>query len=139
MATEPTIPLLGDKGGRIDLLVKQASTLRPKYCRMKRGDGSPIDITGCLFLSELRKTADAPAMAARVKFVITDAPNGRFYYYVDDASTTGILADPEDERQPESIYVWDSKIKFPGVDGEAWPLFYGNVYVFRTSSHGVPE
>lgn len=137
MATE-AIPLLGDKGRQIDLLVKQASTLRPKYCQMKYGDGSPIDITGCKFLSEIRKTADAPAMAARVQFVITDAPNGRFHFFVGDEATADIIADPEDELQPESIYVWDSKIKFPGVDGESWPLFFGNVYVFRTSSFGEP-
>lgn len=137
MATT-SIPLLGDKGRQIDLLVKQGATLRRKYCQIKRGDGSPIDITGCLFLSEIRKTADAPAMAARVQFEITDAANGRFCYFVGDDATAGIIADPDDELQPESIYVWDSKIKFPGVGGESWPLFFGNVYVFRTSSHGEP-
>lgn len=137
MTTTP-IPLLGDKGRQIDLLVKQGATLRRKYCTIKRSDGSPIDITGCLFLSEIRKTADAPAMAARVQFVITDAVGGRFCYFVDDASTADIMADPEDELQLESIYVWDAKIKFPGVGGESWPLFFGNVYVFRTSSHGEP-
>lgn len=133
-----TIPLLGSKGKPVNLLVTQRADLTPKYVAYKKGDGSPKDLTGCLFVAEIRKTPDAPALAANIEFVITDAANGKFHFFLDAASTAGLLADPEDELQPESIYVWDCKIKFPGVGGETRQLFYGNVYVFRTVSLGAP-
>ena len=133
-----TVPLLGSKGQPIDLLVAQAASLTPKYVTYRKGDGSPQDLTGCLFVAEIRKTPDAPALAANIEFVITDAANGKFHFFLDAASTALILADPEDELQPESIYVWDCKIKFPGAGGLTRQLFYGNVYVFRTVSQGAP-
>ena len=68
-----TIPQIGSKGDRLDILIRQGGTFGPEFCTILKIDGSPEDITGCTFIAENRKTADATVVAASAVFAITNA------------------------------------------------------------------
>ena len=131
-----TIPQIGSKGDRLDILIRQGGTFGPKYCTILKSDGSPEDITGCTFIAEIRKTADATAVAASAVFAITNAAGGEFNFTFEASATKDIAADPVGETEPDSQYVWDLEMHYPG--GRVRPLLYGDVAVFREVSKGTP-
>ena len=131
-----TIPQIGTKGDRLDILIRQGGTFGPKYGTISKRDGSPEDITGCTFIAEIRKTADATVVAASAVFAITNAPGGEFTFTFEASATKDIAADPEGETEPDSQYVWDLEMHY--ADGRVRPLLYGDVAVFREVSKGTP-
>lgn len=131
-----TIPQIGTKGDRLDILIRQGGTFGPKFCTILKRDGGPDDITGCTFIAEIRKTADATVVAASAVFAITNAAGGEFNFTFEASATKDIPADPEGETEPDSQYVWDLEMHYPG--GRVRPLLYGDVAVFREVSKGTP-
>jgi len=122
-------PEVGTKGAQLDLLVRQGATCGPFQTTLRDGGGLPIDITGATLRAQIRKTADAVSSVAAAVFTITDAANGEFSWQFDADDTTAITADPADEDQPDSVYVWDMEIEYSATLID--PLLWGNVRVFR--------
>jgi len=131
-----TIPKIGSKGDRLDILIRQGGTFGPKFCTILKSDGSPENITGCTFIAEIRKTADATVVAASATFAITNAAGGEFNFTFSATATQAIAADPVGETEPDSQYVWDLEMHY--ADGRVRPLLYGDVAVFREVSKGIP-
>lgn len=131
-----TIPQIGSKGDRLDILIRQGGTFGPKFCTILKSDGSPENITGCTFIAEIRKTADATVVAASATFAITNAAGGEFNFTFSATATQAITADPVGETEPDSQYVWDLEMHY--ADGRVRPLLYGDVAVFREVSKGTP-
>ena len=123
------VDFVGSKGGNLDLLIRQGATLGPNVTQIKDRAGVAIDITGATIRSEIRKTPDAIAVDATAVCTITDAANGTFTWSFTAAETKLLDADPVDEQQPLSKYVWDMEIQYVG--GRIQPLMYGDVRVFR--------
>lgn len=135
MATEE-IPTLGDKGERFDMLVVQGTDWGPfEFTLIDDQTGLPEDITGCTFLCEIRKEADAATAAASAVFSIVDGPNGVGTIAFLAASTGTVPADPDGEDDPDSIYVCDWRIKYPS--GRIRQLTWGFAPVFRSVSRGA--
>lgn len=130
------IPKIGSKGDRLDILIRQGGTFGPKFCTILKSDGSPENITGCTFIAEIRKTADATVVAASATFAITNAAGGECNFTFLASGTKDIPADPVSEEDPASQYVWDWEMHYP--DGRVRPLLYGDVFVFREVSKGTP-
>lgn len=126
-----TIQTLGTKGGRLDLLVRQGATFGPNNVTLKNSaDGTPISIANSTITGQIRKTADAATALASVLITIVDAPNGSFIWEFSATSTAALAADPVDETQAESQYVWDMEI-INTITNRVTPLLYGDVSVFR--------
>jgi hypothetical protein len=123
------VDFVGSKGGNLDLLIRQGATLGPNVTQIKDRAGAAIDITGATIRSEIRKTPDAIVVDATAVCTITDAVNGTFTWSFTAAETKLLDADPLDEQQPLSKYVWDMEIQY--ATGRIQPLMYGDVRVFR--------
>lgn len=129
-------PIIGTKGDRLDLLIRQGATFGPMRCTLLKADGSPEDLTGCTFIAEIRKTPDATTVAAAAVFDLTNAAAGDFSYSFLADDTAGIPCAPEGETSPDSMYVWDLEVHYPS--GRVRPLLYGDSLVFREVSKGTP-
>lgn len=123
-------PVIGTKGAHLDLLIRQGATLGPNYVLVKdSGTGNPVDITGAIVRSQIRKTSDDVVIQATGVCTITDAVNGQFTFTYEATATELLDADPTDENGADSLYVWDLEIEY--LSGVIDPLMYGDVRVFR--------
>jgi hypothetical protein len=120
---------IGSKGGNLDLLIRQGTTLGPNTTQLKDRAGAAINITGATIRSEIRKTPDDAVVKATAVCTITDAANGTFTWSFTAAETKLLTASPIDEEQDASKYVWDMEIQYS--TGRIQPLMYGVVKVFR--------
>lgn len=110
-------------GERLDLTVRQGSTLGPFLHELTYNDGTPFDLTGCIVRGQVRKTALSTEVIAN--FVITMAPDltEGWYTFEIPATVTETIVAGASANAPESSYVWDSEMQLPG--GRVVPLYYG--------------
>lgn len=121
---------LGSKGAELNLLIRQGATFGPNVCTLTNPDTSPVNLTGCTFRAQIRKTASDPlSSGAAATFTITNAALGEFYWEFTDEVTTVLVADSVSETAPASIYTWDMELE--DASGRVIPLLYGTVNVFR--------
>lgn len=131
MATALSVTQVGEK---LDLTIRQGSTLGPIRHTLKDAAGAPIDLTGYTVRASVRKTPKATEVAA--VFVITMAPtlaDGWYEFSIPDEVTGGLTVG-ELLSSPESAYAWDSELETP--DGRVIPLFFG---VFRVQPEVTRE
>jgi hypothetical protein len=122
------MPTLGYIGERLDLLVKQGSTLGPFPVELKDSVGAAIDLTGCNIRGHIRRKALDTALVKSFNVVITDAAAGKFSFSLSDEETATIPAG-EELKDRDSIYVWDMELEDSA--GSVRPLYYGELKVFR--------
>jgi hypothetical protein len=126
-----TNPTVGTKGGRLDLLIRQGATCGPYNVEaLNSADGLPIVLTDCVITGQIRKTADAVVSLADVAVTVVDAANGLFEWEFTASDTALLDADPLDETQITSQYVWDMEM-LNTTTNRVTPLLYGDVAVFR--------
>lgn len=101
---------IGYKGEQQDLLIRQGATFRP-VLNLTVG-GSPMDVTGLVFRSQIRKTFDSPIISASLSVTILDAVNGQIELYIADEVTEAITAG-NTESEADSTYVLDNRYPFP--------------------------
>lgn len=123
------MPVLGTKGGELDLLLKQGSTFGPHLITLKDSNNTAINITGATIRAQIRKTSDAATAVASGDFVITNGAAGQFTFGFSTATTAALQVDTISETGADSQYVWDMEIQY--ADGRVYPLMYGKVSVFR--------
>ena len=123
------MPVLGTKGGELDLLLKQGATFGPHQITLKDSNNQPINITGATIRAQIRKTSDAATAVANGDFVLTSPSSGVFTFGFSSISTTTLQVDTVSETGTDSQYVWDMEIQYS--DGRVYPLMYGKVSVFR--------
>lgn len=123
------MPVLGTKGGELDLLLKQGSTFGPHQITLKDSSNQPINITGATIRAQIRKTSDAATPVATGDFVITNGAGGVFTFGFSSTATAALQVDANSETGTESQYVWDMEIQY--ADSRVYPLMYGKVSVFR--------
>lgn len=123
------MPVLGTKGGELDLLLKQGSTFGPHQITLRDSNAQPINITGATIRAQIRKTSDAATAVATGDFVITNGAGGVFTFGFSTSATSALQVDAVSETGTDSQYVWDMEIQY--ADGRVYPLMYGKVSVFR--------
>lgn len=123
------MPVLGTKGGELDLLLKQGSTFGPHQITLKDSNNQAINITGATIRAQIRKTSDAAVSVAVGDFLLTSPTSGVFTFGFSSTSTTALQVDTVSETGTDSQYVWDMEIQYS--DGRVYPLMYGKVSVFR--------
>lgn len=117
----------GSFGTRLDLLIKQGATFALPFQAVD-AEGLPINLTGYVVRSQIRKTVKATAVTATFAPVINaDPTTGLFSLRLTDAETSAITAGLT-SATAESQYVWDLEIQAP--DGFVTALAYGNVLVY---------
>jgi hypothetical protein len=121
-------PVIGIKGDRLDLIVRQGGTFGPNRVTLTNPDNSPVDLTDISFRGQIRRTPDAAVVAASFSFTIVDASLGIFEFSIPEPQTA-ILEAGVDECADESLYFYDIEMFSPG--GIVTPLFYGECRVFR--------
>ena len=122
--------LIGTKGAELDILIRQGATFGPVASVLTNPDTSPVNLTGCVFRGQVRKTAsDALSTGCAITFTITNASAGQFTWEITDEVTTTLTADATSESGPNSQYVWDMEMQ--DASGRVIPLAYGKAQVFR--------
>lgn len=119
---------LGTIGERLDLLVKQGSTLGPFNASMKNPDGSPVNMTGMTLRAQIRRTGLSASVVASIPATITNPALGQYTFGLSDEATSAIPAG-ETLKDPASKYVWDMELE--DAAGNVMPLYYGDCKVFR--------
>lgn len=119
---------LGNIGEKLDLLVKQGSTLGPFNATMKNPDGSPVNMTGMELRAQIRRTGLSPTIVATIPATITNPALGQYTFGLSDEATAAIPAG-ETLKDPASKYVWDMELE--DAAGNVMPLYYGDCKVFR--------
>lgn len=120
--------VIGTKGERLDLLIRQGADFGPYLAEMKNPDGTPVDLTGCVIRGSIRKTPASSAVAAAIEVAITDATAGQYQFGVGHVATSPLKCGVN-EKAPESLYVWD--LEMQDAMGRVMPLYYGDVGIFR--------
>lgn len=117
---------IGDRGQRLNLLIKQGATFGPLRIRFTNPDGSPIDVRDIVFRAQLRKTPNSLVAAATFVFTTDDGADGWVSMSMSADQTANVTAG-DDEFSDESAYVWDLEGQEP--DGRVLSYLYGNVRV----------
>jgi hypothetical protein len=120
--------VLGYIGEKLDLLVKQGSTLGPFRVTLLNVDQTPVNLTDCTVRGHVRKKALSADITALFAVSITEAATGKFEFGLPDEITAAIPAG-ETLKDPLSLYVWDMELE--DALGRVMPLYYGDCKVFR--------
>lgn len=129
------VPTISQRGERLDLEVRQGSTLGPIRHTIYQPDGvTPMDLTGCTVLATVRKTAREPGVP-QATFTIVMASNRLLGYY--DMSIPDEITATMDVTADEVTFYWDSEL----IDalGRVIPMFYGNFRVFAEATREDTE
>lgn len=120
--------IIGYKGERLDLLIRQGATFGPVVMTITNPDGSPVNLLDSVFRGQIRKFFNSPTIEATIVASVTNGLLGQVTFSI-PAEQTEVLVAGSDEEQPESQYVWDLEALEQG--GRVVPYLYGNVKVFR--------
>lgn len=120
---------IGNKGEELNLLIRQGATFGPNECTLVNPNGTPMNLTGCTFSAQIRKTPSSPTVLASAVFSITNAAQGQFTWEFSETATATLVADDTSETAEASTYVWDMEMQ--DNSGNILPLVYGAVNVFR--------
>lgn len=120
--------VLGYIGEKLDLLVKQGSTLGPFRVTLRNIDGTAVNLVGCTVRGHVRKKALDIALVATLTINVTEPANGKFDFGLPDEITATIPAG-ETLKDALSLYVWDMELE--DASGRVVPLYYGDCKVFR--------
>lgn len=123
------MPQIGSIGERLDIILRQGSTLGPFIVRLTDSLGVPIDLTGATIQGQVRKNAlDAGNPVATFEIVYIDRADGKFSFGIPRSVTIDIPAG-EYQKDEASQYKWDMEL----IDSNSRciPLYYGNFENFR--------
>lgn len=122
-----TILVAGKKGRRLDIVITQGDDWFYNFTLNKK-DGTPWDLTEAVGVGTIRKTPASPVLANAVtNFYAPTLGKGTLAFL--GADTAGIPADPIDEDQPDSLYLWSYRITLN--NGRTRTLFDGEFRVRR--------
>lgn len=116
---------LGQRGDKLDLLIRQGATLGPFLITMTNEEGVATDLTGATVRSTVLSNYDS-LVRYDLEINVTDAVAGKFSIGM-PAILTATLPYLGDLYEPENQYVWDLEIEFP--DGRVIPVFWGAVKI----------
>lgn len=126
------VPTISQQGERLDLEVRQGSTLGPIRHTVTDVDNvTPFNFTGCTVLGSIRKTPRAfgePAATLVVVFPF-DRTLGYYDFSVPDEITATMPMDADVTK-----FYWDSELI--DASGRVIPLFYGE---FRVTAEATRE
>jgi hypothetical protein len=131
MATTPLV--LGSYGELLSLKIKQGADFGPHIFRFKNPNGTPVDLTGCVFNAQMRQKALDTEVVATFTCTVTDAVGGEMIMSMDSLITSTIPAG-ELVSSSDSKYVWD--MYMTDSLGDVTPRYYGPVEVFRGVTRG---
>ncbi len=127
-----TIPRIGDVGARLDLDIRQGGTFGPyEVQELDDATGLPVDISGCTFVGQIRKTPTSATVVATFTCVVTDGLLGLWTYGMADEVTAAITAGNA-SGMAESRYTYD--IEMHDVAGNVYPRLYGGVFVWAENT-----
>lgn len=120
---------IGSIGERLDIILRQGSTLGPFLVTLTNPDNSPVDLTGGVIQGHVRKNAlDTGAPVAVFTIVYINRLNGQFSFGIPREITVDIPAG-EYKSDDASQYKWD--MEFIDSLDRCIPLYYGNFENFR--------
>lgn len=120
--------IIGYKGEKLDLLIRQGATFGPIVLTITNPDNTPVDLADMTFRGQVRKTFNSQTVGATLTCQVTNAPGGQVTISI-AATQTAMLEAGIDEDAPESSHVWDLEALEDG--GRVVPYLYGDVKVFR--------
>lgn len=120
---------IGSIGERLDIILRQGSTLGPFLVTLTDKLGSPIDLTGGTIQGQVRKNAlDVGAPVAVFSIEYVDRVLGKFKFGIPRDVTVSIPAG-EYQKDDASQYKWDMELL--DSTNRIIPLYYGNFENFR--------
>lgn len=120
---------IGSIGKRLDIILRQGSTLGPFFVTLTDKLGHPIDLTGGTIQGQVRKNAlDLGEPVATFEIVYVDRALGQFTFGIPRNVTVNIPAG-EYQKDEASQYKWD--MEFVDSTNRCIPLYYGNFENFR--------
>lgn len=121
------VPTLKQLGSRLDIEVRQGSTLGPYRNTLLRqideNTQQPFDLTGCEVRAYVRKNLTDEEEVARFWIQIAADPTQGYFDFGLAASVTAALTVGPTIGSPESVYLWDCEVEL--ADGRVVPLNYG--------------
>lgn len=123
------MPKIGSIGERLDIVLRQGSTLGPFIVTLTNPNGTPVDLTGATIEGQVRKNAtDAGTPVATFDIVYINRLAGQFSFGMSKATTVSIPAG-EYQQDEASQYKWDMELTDSLT--RCIPLYYGNFENFR--------
>ena len=120
---------IGSIGERLDIILRQGSTLGPFIVTLTNPNGTPFDLTGATISGQVRKNAtDTGNPIATFDIVYINRVAGQFSFGM-TKSVTALIPAGEYQKDDASQYKWDMEL----VDSltRCIPLYYGNFENFR--------
>jgi hypothetical protein len=115
-------------GGQWDIVLSRGSDFVQPSIAFQNADGTPVDLTGCRFVAEMRKTGLSVSVALTFAVEPVDLEHGVIKMSA-AAADTALLACGESMFDPASMYVWGMYM-LDANDLKSTTLF-GNVNVMR--------
>jgi len=123
------MPQIGSIGERLDIILRQGSTLGPFIVRLTDSFGAPIDLTGATIQGQVRKNAlDSGLPVAVFEINYINREDGQFSFGM-ARNTTVSIPSGEYQKDEASQYKWDMELI--DASSRCIPLYYGNFENFR--------
>lgn len=120
-------PVLGSRGERLDLLIRQGATFDAAVT-LTNPDDTPVDLTGATVRAQIRRKALDTSLLAAFTVTVTDAAAGAFTFGLTAAQTAALVAG-ENDFEANSRAVWDMELE--DASARITPVFYGQVLIHR--------
>lgn len=118
--------VVGTAGKNQPLLIRQGATFTLAFQALDTF-GQPIDLTGAVIRSQIRKTVRSAGVAQSFSALVDPDPTTGLFVLRLTAAQTAAIAAGETPTSPESQYVWDLELETP--DGDVTPLAFGKVAI----------
>jgi len=113
---------IANLGERLDLEVRQGSTLGPIRHELTNPDEAPVDLTGCVVRGQVRRKALATSVVAQFDVSIPDPLAGAYEFGLTDEVTATIPCG-DTIADAASLYEWDMELE--DALGRVQCTFYG--------------
>ena len=120
-----TTLVLGDLGTNVLGEVRVGADWGPFIVYLVDDNDTPIDLTGCTFGGEIKKTYKDSAIIAPIPITITDEAGGVFTFGLPRATTKTLkFVETVKDAAPYVWYLW-----MRDSTGREFPIYYGSFIV----------
>ena len=122
---------IGSLGVRLDIQVRQGTTVGPFVVTLTDSSGAPVDLTGCTITGTIRHNRLDGTKIKDLACSLVDATAGKYQFGL-TAVDSAALPCGEEVTDDASIHKWDLEITYP--DNTSRPQYYGLVHVLAENT-----
>lgn len=123
---------VGSLGVRLDIVIRQGTTVGPFVVTLTDATGAPVDLTGCEVTGAIRHNRLDASVIKALTCSLVDAVNGKYQFGL-SAVDSATLPCGEEITDDTSIHKYDVELKLADTT-TIRPQYYGLVHVLAENT-----